>query len=105
MVSLGEEYASWGSLYPRLNIEQVLFQVDESLLSVTAAGDLPLYQTHNFEKAVKKWFLEGIQKRQREFKQSLQSAELNVWKNVPFSQSMFLGAVTLNNSLAESMRI
>jgi hypothetical protein len=41
----------------------VLFQVDESLLSVTTAGDLPLYQSHNFEKAVKKWFLEGIQKR------------------------------------------
>lgn len=71
VISLGEEYASWGSLYPRLNIEQVLFQVDESLLSVSAAGELPLYQTHNFEKAVKKWFLEGIQKRQREFKQSL----------------------------------
>jgi hypothetical protein len=25
VISLGEEYASWGSLYPRLNIEQVLF--------------------------------------------------------------------------------
>ena len=25
VVSLGEEYASWGSLYPRFNVDQVLF--------------------------------------------------------------------------------
>lgn len=28
-----------------------------------------------------------------------------MWKNVPFSQKMLMGAVTLNNSLAESLRI
>lgn len=103
VVSLGEEYASWGSLYPRFNIEQVLFQVDESLLTVSAAGELPLYQSHNFEKAVKKWFIGHVAKRQNEFKASLQAAEKNTWKNVPFSQKMFLNTVTLNNSLAESL--
>ncbi len=28
-----------------------------------------------------------------------------MWKNVPFSQKMFMNTVTLNNSLAESMKI
>ena len=71
VVSLGEEYAAWGSLYPRFNIDQVLFQLDETLLTVSSFGELPLFQTHNFEKAVKKWFTSQVSKRQDEFKASL----------------------------------
>jgi len=56
-MSLGEEYASWGSLYPRLNIEQVNFQVQDNLIIVSAFGDLPLYKSHQFEKSVKAWFI------------------------------------------------
>ena len=64
-----------------------------------------MYQSHNFEKAVKRWFVSQISKRQAEFKKSLQSVEQNVWRNVPFTQKLFLNKVTLNNSLSESMKI
>jgi len=105
VVALGEEYAAWGSLYPRFNVEQVLFQVDSSLVTVSAYGQLPMYQSHNFEKEVKKWFVSQLGKRQAEFKASLQAVEQNVWRNAPFSQKLFMGAVTLNHSLAESLKI
>lgn len=57
VLSLGEEYASWGSLYPRLNIDEVALQVQDDLIVVSAFGDLPLYKSHEFEKSVKKWFV------------------------------------------------
>lgn len=85
VMSLGEEYASWGLLYPRFNIDQVLFQIDESLITVSAFGDLPLYKSHQFEKSVKKWFMSQVSKRQADFKASLQTVERNIWKNVPLS--------------------
>ncbi len=105
VVSLSEQYESWGSLYPRFNIDQVHFSLDENLLSVSTFGELPLYKSHNFEKVVKKWFISQVTKRQSEFKSSLQAVEKNVWKNAPFSEKLFAGRVTLNNSLAESLRI
>jgi hypothetical protein len=79
--------------------------LDENLLSVSTFGELPLYKSHNFEKVVKKWFISQVTKRQSEFKSSLQAVEKNVWKNAPFSEKLFAGRVTLNNSLAESLRI
>ena len=105
VVSLGEEYTSWGSLYPRFNIEQILLAVDQNLVQVSAYGQMPMYQSHNFEKVVKKWFLSQVGKRQADFKASLQAVEQNIWRNVPFSQKLFMGSVTLNNSLAESLSI
>jgi hypothetical protein len=104
-MSLGEEYSSWGSLYPRFNINEVLFKLDESLVTVSAFGDIPLYKAHNFEKAVKKWFVGQLSKRQAEFLTSLQAVEKNIWKNTPFQQKLFMNQVTLNNSLAESLSI
>jgi hypothetical protein len=47
----------WGSLYPRLSIDEVLFSVQESLIVVSAFGDMPMYKTHDFERAVKRWFV------------------------------------------------
>lgn len=58
LLSLGEEYATWGSLYPKINVDQVTFQVQEDLIKVSASGSLPLYKSHDFEKAVKKWFVQ-----------------------------------------------
>jgi hypothetical protein len=63
VVTLGEEYSSWGSLYPRFNIEQVLLAVDNNLVQVSAFGQLPMYKSHNFEKEVKKWFVSQLGKR------------------------------------------
>jgi hypothetical protein len=105
VMSLGEEYASWGSLYPRFNIDQVLFQVDNSLVTVSTFGDLPLYKTHQFEKSVKTWFVSQISKRQQEFKSSLQAVEKNIWKNAPMSQKLIMNLLTLNTSLTEPMQI
>jgi hypothetical protein len=105
VMSLGEEYASWGSLYPRFNIDQVLFQIDNSLVTVSAFGDLPLYKSHQFEKSVKNWFVSQISKRQQEFKTSLQAVEKNIWKNVPLSQKVVMDLLTLNTSLTEPMQI
>jgi hypothetical protein len=103
VMSLGEEYATWGSLYPRINIDQVQLQVEDSLISVSAFGDLPLYKSHEFEASVKKWFVSQLSKRQADFKTQLQEAESNLWDNVPFSRKFFNG-VTLNTSLSESLK-
>ena len=58
LLSLGEEYAAWGSLYPRINVDQVSFAVQEDLIKVSASGEVPLYKSHEFEKSVKKWFVQ-----------------------------------------------
>jgi hypothetical protein len=68
LLSLGEEYAAWGSLYPRINIDEVLFSVQEDLIVVSAFGDLPLYKSHDFERSVKRWFTSQLVKRQTDFK-------------------------------------
>jgi hypothetical protein len=52
-MSLGEEYAHWGSLYPRINIDEVNLQLEEKLIVVSVFGEQPLYKTHEFEKKVK----------------------------------------------------
>lgn len=80
LLSLGEEYATWGSLYPKINVDQVTFQVQEDLIKVSASGSLPLYKSHDFEKAVKKWFVQQLNKRQGDFKVKLQEAERQLIK-------------------------
>ena len=70
-MSLGEEYAPWGSLYPRINIDDVKFAIDQNLVVVSAFGDLPLYKAHTFEQSVKTWFVGQISKRQNDFKTQL----------------------------------
>ena len=57
LLSLGEEYAAWGSLYPRFNIDSVAFSIQEELIVVSAFGDLPLYKSHEFERVVKRWLI------------------------------------------------
>ena len=53
----------------------------------------------------KKWLLNFLPKRSEAFKASLQAVEKNVWRNTPFQQKLFWDQITLNNSLAESMRL
>ncbi|CDW76437.1 UNKNOWN [Stylonychia lemnae] len=103
LLSLGEEYATWGSLYPRINVDQVIFQVQENLIVVSAFGDLPLYQSHQFELAVKKWFVNQLNKRQGDFKTQLQAVEKSIWSQVDFTVNFFPG-VSLNTSLSESLK-
>ena len=103
--SLGEEYAQWGALYPRLNIEQVTFQLNEPQIVVSVFGNVPLYQSHQFETAVKKWFMTQSAKRQEDFKQSLQILEKNMWKSFPFSRQILGTPITLNTSLSEPLRL
>jgi hypothetical protein len=52
-----EEYSKWGSLYPRINIEGVIFKVPDYEIVVSAKGELPLYKSHLFEISVKNWFI------------------------------------------------
>jgi hypothetical protein len=37
-------------------VNEVQFIIDEGTVVVSAFGELPLYKTHGFEEAVKKWF-------------------------------------------------
>ena len=46
VMSVAEEYATWGSVYPRINVDQVMMNIDEQLITVSAFGDLPLYKSH-----------------------------------------------------------
>lgn len=103
VLTLGEEYAQWGSLYPRVNVDQVVFQVQNDLIVVSAFGDLPLYKSHEFEKSVKKWFINQLNKRQDDFKSQLQDVEKRIWANFPFTKE-FIHGVTLNSSLSESLK-
>lgn len=104
LMSIGEEYASWGSVYPRFNIEQTQFVIDETLVIVSAFGELPLYKSHQFEKAVKKWFVGQLTKRQGDFKTSLQEVEKNMWKNFPFT-SQLVPMIQINSSLSEPLAL
>lgn len=68
IMQLGEDLAPWGSLYPRVMINDVLFSVEEDIVTVSAFGDLPLYKSHRFETAVKQNFVQQLKKRQNDFK-------------------------------------
>ena len=106
VMTLGEDYAAWGSLYPRILFDEVVFNIDEQLITVSAFGELPLYKSHQFEKSVKKWLTAQLIKRQDDFKQSIQKAEKNMWQSFPFS-SKVLGSDSLhiNTSLSEPMKL
>jgi hypothetical protein len=54
IITLGEYLAGWGSMYPRININEVMLAVEEENVVVSAFGELPLYKSHVFEQSVKK---------------------------------------------------
>ena len=85
ILTLSEELSAWNSVYPRMNVNAVIFSIDENLIVVNAKGDLPLYKSHGFEEQVKKWFVRELSKREKDFKDLLQQMEINAWKSFPFS--------------------
>mmetsp|Transcript_27462 Transcript_27462/g.20625 ORF Transcript_27462/g.20625 Transcript_27462/m.20625 type:complete len:231 (+) Transcript_27462:77-769(+) len=104
VLTLGETLTPWNTFHPSVNINDVVFSVDETLLEVNAKGDLPLYKTHNFELKVKEWFMKELSKREKDFKDVLQNMERYAWSQLPLS-SQFYEGVTLNTSLAEPLVI
>jgi hypothetical protein len=62
-MQLGEDLSIWGSLYPRLNINDVLFAIEEDSVVVSVFGDMPLFKSHTFEISIKKNFLSQLEKR------------------------------------------
>jgi hypothetical protein len=98
----GEEYSKWGSLYPRVNIEGVIFKVPDYEIVVSAQGDLPLYKSHTFEQSVKRWFVSQLSTRETYFKNTLQDMEKNFWSHIPFQKALY-GKVNFNSSLSDSL--
>mmetsp|Transcript_38323 Transcript_38323/g.36687 ORF Transcript_38323/g.36687 Transcript_38323/m.36687 type:complete len:95 (+) Transcript_38323:300-584(+) len=60
VITLGETLTEWKTFHPKIDINDVIFSVIESTVEVKAKGDLPLYKTHNFETAVKAWFMKEL---------------------------------------------
>lgn len=63
IMSLSETLAAWGSMYPRLTINEVVFSAEEENIVVSAFGELPLYKSHSFEISVKKALIKELSKR------------------------------------------
>ncbi len=51
---------------PRLYVKNVTF-LPSTNLKISTFGDLPLYKTHEFEKAVEQWVHETVKLRANEF--------------------------------------
>lgn len=54
-----------------MNVNEVIFSIDENVVEVKARGDLPLYKSHGFEEKVLKWFVQELSKREKDFKDLL----------------------------------
>ncbi len=103
-MTLSEQLSEWNSVLPRVNVNEVIFTLDENLIVVNALGDLPLYKSHGFEEQVKRWLVRELSKREKDFKDLLQQMELNAWNSFPLC-TRFGDDVTMNSSLSESMQV
>jgi len=67
-MSLDQEKTPEGYVYPKIDITEVVFQLDSKMFDVKLEGDLPIYKTHQFEVGLKKWMNSTLSEREKDFK-------------------------------------
>ena len=68
VLGLDTEISSDGFIYPKIAVEDVVFQLESKLIDVSVQGDLPLYKSREFEEGIKKWMTSQMTDREAEFK-------------------------------------
>jgi hypothetical protein len=60
VISLEQEQSKDGFVYPKMEITEVVFQLDKKMFNIKLEGDLPVYKAHSFEEAIKKWMVNSL---------------------------------------------
>jgi hypothetical protein len=63
-----------GDVIPRITVKEVNFELSDQIL-ISVFGDMPLYRTHEFEKAVEVWLRQSLDQREADFAAKLSLAE------------------------------
>ena len=71
VMSPDQEVSKQGYVYPKIDIAEVSFQLNNDNFMVQAHGDLPLYKSRKFEEGIKNWMISQIEERQKQFREAL----------------------------------
>ena len=55
VLSMDQELTDEGYIYPKIDVSEVVFTLNQDLFQINLEGDLPLYKNHRFEEGIKKW--------------------------------------------------
>ncbi len=88
--ALDQESTKSGSTIPRVNVQSVSFALTDAI-RVNLFGELPLYQTHKYEDAIKLWLKGTLLHRERDFALKFQHTEQQVLKLFDYTSRLLQG--------------
>ena len=100
---MDQEPTNSGSVIPRVNVQSVSFSLTDAI-RVNLFGELPLYQTHEYENAIKLWLKSTLKHRERDFALKFQHTEQQVLKLFDYTSRLLLGD-DLDEQLTQSVQI
>ena len=76
------------NVYPKIEIDDVAFTLQNDSFNIITKGDLPLYKAHKFEEGIKNWFQSQLIEREREFFVELQRSEREIMQTFAFKKEI-----------------
>lgn len=67
-MTLSQENTKDGALYPKIEIDDVVFQLSKSGFNIQTEGELPVYKERAFEQGVKDWMISRMKETETNFK-------------------------------------
>lgn len=88
---------------PLINVDEVNLKLG-SQARISGFGEIELYKSHAFERAIHKWMVASLSKREQELKVALEQVQRRVFSQFQFSKSLPNGA-SLHESLTEALSL
>lgn len=104
VMSPDQELSKEGFVYPKIEITEVVFQLDQKQFEIKLEGDLPVYKTHRFEESIKKWLTDSLKEREEDFKLQMQFSERQIMQTFAFKKEINENAAA-HSSLSETMNL
>jgi hypothetical protein len=76
-----------GSILPRVKVNDVKFKFSDDI-GVTLFGDLPLYKTHDYERAISTWLKSTVSQREFDFQTKFEQTEQKFLMLFDYSKSL-----------------
>lgn len=104
VLSLDQEVNDAGLLLPKIQVNEVVLQLHSSDFQVNVNGDMPVYRTSQFERAIRDWIKNSIKAREADFKAGLQKAEREVMRSFKLEKETTFSK-TATSTLGEQMAL
>ena len=104
VLSPDQELSKEGFVYPKIEITEVVFQLDQKQFDIKLEGELPVYKTHRFEESIKKWMISSLKERETDFKLQMQFSEREIMQTFAFKKEINSNAAA-HSTLSETMNL